>query len=141
VKLSTRGRYGARIMLDLASHAGNGPQSTRAIAKRTGISVKYLERIIARLAGAGLVTGSRGQSGGYRLALPPAEIRLSAILKTLEGSLTPVGCVDDAGRCGRAADCVTREIWAELGHAIWETLDAIRLSDMYARLESKRSTL
>jgi len=140
MKLSTKGRYGARVMLNLASQAESRPQPLRAIAERTGITVKYLEQIIARLVGAGLVQSSRGQSGGYILAKPAEEIRLSIILQALEGSLAPVACVEDAGQCDRAAECITREIWEELNQTIWQKLESISLSDMVNRLERKRAT-
>lgn len=141
MKLSTKGRYASRLMLDLAIHDGEGPQSLKEIALRTGMTVKYLEQIISRLLKAGLVHSVRGQGGGYHLALPAAEIHLSSIIGALEGPLDPVPCVGDTARCSQSAVCVTREIWQELGQAIWNTLDAVRLEDMVRRHRQKHDDM
>ncbi len=125
-------------MLDLAVHSGEGPQPLKEIAGRTGITIKYLEQIISKLVSAGLVLSSRGQSGGYVLGRPAKELHLSTILTVLEGPLIPVPCVEDLSQCNQATQCVTREIWQELSQTIWNTLDAILLSDMVRRYQEKQ---
>jgi len=124
-------------MLDLAIHDHAGLQPLKVIARRTGITVKYLEQIIAKLVSAGLVRSSRGQSGGYTLARPADSIRLGTVLKVLEGSLAPIPCTETIDQCPRSLDCVTREIWQELSDNIWNTLEAVSLADMAARLREK----
>lgn len=130
MKLSTRGRYGARAMLDLAIHYGEGTILLKDIAARQGISQRYLEHIMTTLVSNGLIQSSRGQQGGFSLAKSPREIKLSQIIQVLEGSLAPAACVENPRLCERATACVTRDIWGRLKKAIWEVLDSITLQDM-----------
>ena len=110
MRLSTKGRYGTRAMLDLALNFGKEPVLLRDIARRQEVSEKYLEHSVSALRKAGLVRSIRGARGGYVLAKPPSEIRLSEIMEVLEGSMAPVDCVDDAHVCHRANLCVSREL-------------------------------
>jgi Rrf2 family cysteine metabolism transcriptional repressor len=138
MKLSTRGRYAARALLDLACHQGAAPIPLKDIARRQGISLYYLEHIVMPLATAGVVRSSRGASGGIRLARPPQEIRLSEILRLVEGSLAPVDCVADPALCPRAKLCVTREVWLELDRVTNAVLDSMTLYDLVKRQERKK---
>jgi len=137
MKLSTRGRYAARALLDLACHQGAAPIPLKDIARRQGISLYYLEHIVMPLAMAGIVRSSRGASGGIRLARPPQQIRLSEILRLVEGSLVPVACVAYPEICPRSKMCVTREIWAELDRVISVVLESTTLQDLVERQERK----
>ena len=135
--LSTKGRYASRAMLDLALHYGSEPVLLRNISKRQDISERYLERLMTSLVTAGLVISMRGNKGGFRLAKPPREIRLSQIIQATEGSLSPVFCVDDPSQCNRLETCVTHDIWEKLRKAIYDTLDAITLENMVEMQKKK----
>lgn len=137
MKLSTKGRYGVRLMLDLAVHFGEGPILLKDIAKRQNISEKYLWHLVALLKKAGLINSPRGFHGGYVLAKAPAKINLREIVSLLEGPLCLVDCVDDPGSCKRSDACVAREIWHELSGKILEALSAISLEGMVKKQESK----
>lgn len=139
MRLSTKGRYGARAMLDLALNSGEGPILLRDIARRQEVSEKYLEHSITALRKAGLVRSIRGARGGYVLAKLPSQIRLSEIMEVLEGSMAPVECVDDPQVCQRAQLCVTRDIWAKMKEAIDNILESITLQDMVERHSKKNS--
>jgi len=130
MKLSTRGRYGTRAMLELALNYGKEPIQLREIAQRQEISERYLERMMTALVSMGLVISLRGKRGGFCLAKSPGEIRLSQIIRVVEGSMAPAPCVDDPKLCNRADICVARHIWEKLKKAILEILDSITLQDM-----------
>ena len=127
MKLSTKGRYGTRAMLDLALHYGQGPILLKDIARRQEISERYLEHVVIPLRAAGLVTSARGAHGGFALAKPPSELRLSYIIQVVEGSIAPVDCVDDPRLCSRADFCVARDVWAELEKAMSGVLESTTL--------------
>ena len=130
MRLSTKGRYGARLMLDLALNYGEGPVLLKDIAKRQEISEGYLEHLLPPLKGAGLVNSGRGAHGGYTLARAPSEVTLREVVQALEGSLSPVECVDTPSVCQRVRSCVTRDIWKQLGTKISDTLGSVTLKDM-----------
>jgi len=136
-KLSTRGRYGTRVMVMLALHYGKGPMLLKDIAQKEEISEGYLEQIVPFLKAADLIHASRGAHGGYALKRPPAEITLREIVQTLEGSLTPVECVDTPSVCNRVDRCVTRDVWKDLKDIIVNTLEDITLKDMVKRHKKK----
>lgn len=138
MRLSTRGRYGARAILDLAINYGKGPILLKDIARRQEISEKYLEHLIAPLRAAGLVKSIRGARGGYSLAKPPSEIRLSQVIQVLEGSMSLVDCVDDIDLCNRARFCVTRDVWRDVGRAINGVLEQMTLEEMVERQRRKK---
>jgi len=129
MKLSTRARYGVRLMLALAGNYGRGSVFLKDVAKREEISEKYLGQIIIPLRGAGLVNSSRGAHGGYMLAKSPAEITLRQIVEPLEGDCL-VDCVKNPAACTRVSTCASRDVWALLGGKITETLDAITLEQL-----------
>ena len=133
VKLSTRGRYAVRAMLDLALQSGDGPTLIKDISERQQISCLYLEQLFTRLKAAGLVRSVRGPRGGFMLARPPREIRFSDIVKAMEGSTAPVECVDNAMLCSRADFCVTRRVWSEVKEAMDRVLTATTLEDLAER--------
>ena len=138
MKLSTKIRYGARAMLELASHYGEGPLELHEIAKKENISVKYLEQVIIPLRTGGVVKSIRGSKGGYSLARPPSEICLKDLVEILEGPLNLVDCLGDPKRCERSAACVTREIWNEVSEAICKIFQSITLEDMVRRKKEKQ---
>ena len=137
MKLSTRGRYGTRAMLDLALHYGKGPVLLKDTARRQEISERYLEHIMIALVSTGLVQSMRGQHGGFSLAKVPKEIKLSQIIQAVEGPISLVACVDDPKICNRVDVCVTHEIWKKLKKAMLEILDSITLEDI-AKMHKKK---
>jgi Rrf2 family protein len=137
MKLSTRGRYGVRLMLELALHFGEGPVLLKEIAERQAISEKYLWHLISPLKSMGLIKSMRGAHGGYVLGKSPAEINLQDILRILEGSLCLVDCVDDPGTCDRSDTCITRDVWSEASKNISRTLESVTLEKMVERHKSK----
>lgn len=130
MKLSTKTRYGTRAILDLAMHYGEGPIFVKDIARRQGISKKYLDHIIASLKTAGLVKSFRGAHGGYVLAKDPSSIKLSEVIRVLEGPLAPVDCVDDPSSCPRSPYCIAIEVWTSIRRAIFNVLDSFTLQDL-----------
>lgn len=114
MKLSTKTRYAARALTQLASVPEAGPIAVRELAECQNVSAKYLESIMKPLQAAGLVRAVRGNRGGYELAKPAESITLREVFETLEGSLAPVECVDDPARCPRSDRCPTRETWVQL---------------------------
>ena len=130
MKISTRGRYGKRMMLDLAAHHDQGPTPLREIAKRQDLSVKYLEQLIIPLKAAGYIRSVRGARGGYTLARKPDKISVGQIIKTLEGGLSLVDCVEDPKVCEREKNCPTRDIWLRMSERLMEELSSLTLSDV-----------
>ncbi len=137
MKLSTRGRYGTRALLDLALHWGEGPVLLKDIAHRQQISLPYLEHLITPLIAAGIVRSTRGARGGVSLLKPPQEIKLSEVIQLLEGSIAPVECVNNPKTCPRSDLCVTRDIWGEMKKAINGVLESTTLQDLVERQKRK----
>ena len=130
MKISTRGRYGTRMMLDLAAHHDQGPTPLREIAKRQDLSVKYLEQLIIPLKAAGYIRSVRGARGGYTLARKPDKISVGQIIKVLEGGLSLVNCVEDPKICEREKNCPTRDIWLRMSERLMEELSSLTLRDV-----------
>lgn len=131
MKISTKGRYAIRLMLDLASDTSGKPVSLNDIASRQQISEKYLEQIISVLNKAGYVKSIRGPQGGYQLVKKPEEYTVGMILRTTEGDLAPVSCVGSgAVECDRADGCVTMRIWQKINDAVDNVVDNITLEDL-----------
>ena len=129
--ISTKGRYALRVMIDLAEHQADGFIPLKAIAQRQEISEKYLENIIKLLVKARLLTGVRGKGGGYRLAKAPEQYTVGSILRSTEGSMAPVSCLEpDADACPRAAECRTLPMWRGLDRLIAEYFENITLADL-----------
>ena len=138
MKLSTKGRYGLRALIDLALYSENETVSIASISARQIISESYLEQLIAKLRKAGLVTWVRGAGGGYKLAKPAAEISVGDILRALEGNLDPVECpgLDEEVGCSGAEFCVTKYVWQKINDSINQTVDEIKLDQL---IEESRS--
>lgn len=137
MRLSTKGRYGTRFMLQLTLKYGDGPILLKDIGAEEGISVGYLEHLIPLLKSARLVNSTRGAHGGYTLSKAPSEINLKEIVEALEGSLAPSECINTPNVCKRANSCVSREIWKMLGENIAKTLESITLENMVEMLQKK----
>jgi Rrf2 family protein len=133
MKLSTRGRYGVRTLLDLALHQEEGLVLLKDVARRQEFSLQYLEHLIAPLIAAGLVKSTRGAGGGVSLVKPPAEITLGEAVQLLEGPIAPVDCVNDPELCHRSSFCVTRDVWIEMKEAMSRVLDSTTLQDLVNR--------
>lgn len=131
MKISTKGRYALRLMLDIALNDAKTPVRIKDIAERQQISDKYLEQIVSSLNKAGFVKSLRGPQGGYRLTKKPEEYTVGMILRLIEGSLAPVACLDDdINNCARADRCPTLILWGKLYDAISEVVDNITLADL-----------
>lgn len=137
MKLSTRGRYGVRAMLELAMQSGKGPVPLRDLASRQEISAKYLEQLLIPLKGAGLVKSVRGARGGYLLSTDPSNISLYDIVRSLEGPLAPVECVQDAQYCDRVGGCTVHMVWGDMGQLLVNFLSRITLAEMVERQQEK----
>ena len=136
MKLSTRGRYGVRAMLELAINAGKGPVPLRDLASRQEISAKYLEQLLIPLKGAGLVKSVRGPSGGFVLGRTPSLISIGQVIGAIEGSTALVDCVDEPQACPRSAYCPTRGIWVKAKEALDNVFNSITLQDLLDRKET-----
>lgn len=143
MKLSTKGRYGARAMLDLALHynESGAPVALSGIAERQGISEEYLEQIFSALRKSGLIESVRGAQGGYKLGRSAEKITIGDILRLLEGSLAPVDCVAQGKTavCERLDDCVLSGVWLKLRDAISDTVDSITLADLVVEAHEKQN--
>ena len=129
--ISTKGRYALRMLVDLAEHQNDGYVALKDIAKRQGISKKYLEQIVPLLNKSDILRTNRGFNGGYRLAKSPDKYTVGDILRITEGSLSPVACLEnDPIQCERSSQCVTLPVWKGLYRVINEYLDDITLQDM-----------
>ena len=129
--LSTKGRYGLKMMLELALKYGEGTMSLKDIAKKQELSETYLEQLIAHLRKASLVVSVRGAQGGYELSREPAKITVGEIIRTLEGPLAPSECIiEGEPECSRAEYCATRTIWERISKVINDEIDSITLQDM-----------
>lgn len=131
MKISTKGRYALRIMIDLAANADQGPVRVKEIAGRQNISEKYLEQIIAVFNKAGYVRSIRGAQGGYLLTKTPEEYTVGMILRLAEGSIAPVSCVDGEGEgCDKKGSCVSAMLWEKINDAVNEVVDHTTLQDL-----------
>ncbi len=128
MKLSTRSRYGTRLMVDLAQHYKKGPVQIGDIAKRQNISVKYLEQLIIPLKKTDLIISVRGPKGGHLLAKAPEKIRVGEIVKVLEGGIDLADCIEKPEECGRSGRCETRGVWEEASKAMYDKLNSITLA-------------
>ena len=137
MKLSTKGRYGTRALLDIALHDEEGPVPLKGIAQRQQISLPYLEHLITPLIEGGIIRSTRGIRGGVSLVKSPEEVKLSEVIGLLEGSLAPSKCVADPTVCNRSEFCVTRDIWSELKTAMDGVLESTTLQDLIERQQRK----
>ena len=131
MKISTKGRYSLRMLIDLALNQSNGYIALKDIANRQEISKKYLEQIVPLLSKSGLLKANRGYQGGYMLSKPASQYTVGEILRVTEGSIAPVSCLDgDVNDCIRFSDCITLPVWQGLYKVINEYLDGITLQDI-----------
>jgi Rrf2 family protein len=133
MRLSTRLRYGARAMVELARLQGGGPVSVGLLARRQGLSAKYLEGLMRSLQAVGLVRSLRGPQGGYVLARPAAQITLRDLYAALEGGEGLVPCTSDPNHCPRAASCAMQEVWASFEREMLKYLESITLAQLVER--------
>jgi len=137
MKLSTRGRYATRALLDLALHHHEEPVLLKDIARRQQISLSYLEHLIAPLIAGGIVRSTRGARGGISLAKPADEIGLGEVIQLVEGSIAPAECVMNPESCPRSGTCAARDLWVEVKDAINGVLGSITLKELMERQQSK----
>lgn len=130
MKLSTRSRYGTRLMLDLAENAFDKFVQLKDVSKRQGVSLKYLEQIVIPLKRANYLVSARGAGGGYRLARSPGEITVGEIVALLEGGKSLAHCATNPEVCDRAQSCPTRNLWIETAEVLFEKLNSVTLSDL-----------
>ena len=134
VHFSTRGEYGVRLMMELARHYGAGPVSLTEMADHESLPRPYLEQLVMSLREAGLVLSTRGAHGGYELAAPPADIKMGAVVRALEGPIAPMVCASEdpshAGICDRAGFCNVNLLWVKVRDAITDALDSVTLADL-----------
>jgi len=140
MKVSTKGQYATRALLDLALHKDEEPVLIKHIAQRQRISQGYLEHLITPLIAAGVITSTRGPKGGISLARAPEEIRLDEVVQLLEGEISPVECVSNPNVCIRSQVCATREVWDELRQAMTGVLRSVTLRDLMERQREKENT-
>lgn len=142
MKLSTRSRYGVRLLIELAMNYSSRSMQLNVISKNQNISEKYLGQLVIQLKSAGFINSERGKNGGYFLARPPKDINLREIVEKLEGSLCLVDCVEDDNLCNRADFCVTRDIWSDISRNIALFLEGITLQDLVDRtLKARKNFL
>ena len=140
MKISTKGRYALRMMLDLAEHQNDGYVALKDIAQRQNVSKKYLEQIVPILNKSDILRTNRGFQGGYRLATSPDKYTVGEILRVTEGSLSPVACLDrEPIECERSAECPTLPVWQGIYKVINEYLDSVTLQDILNQQKERAS--
>ena len=139
MKISTKGRYALRLMLDLAQYSNeNEYVSIKKVSQRKDISEKYLEQIVAQLSRANFVKSIRGAQGGYRLVKAPENYTVGMILRLIEGNLSSVSCLEDnPNKCQRCNNCVTLEVWQQINDAVDSVIDNITLQDLVQKQQAK----
>jgi len=137
MKLSTKGRYGTRAMIDIALYNESGSTLLKDIASRQGISLKYLDHILSSLRKAGLIKNVRGKGGGYSLTRPAAKITLCDIIEAVEGSLSPVECVDNPDYCKKISSCSAHDVWVKVRESIEDVLRNTSLQSLTESQEKK----
>ena len=140
MKVSTKGQYATRALLDLALHQDEAPVLLKHIAQRQKISLSYLEHLITPLIAAGIITSTRGPKGGISLARSPEEIRLDEVVQLLEGTISLVECVGNPKACTMSQSCATREVWDELRKAMTGVLKSVTIQDLMERQREKENT-
>jgi len=138
MKVSTKGRYGLRAMIELSRRFGEGPLLMKAITESQGIPIKYLHALLSSLRTAGLIRSVRGARGGYMLSKAPSEITVLEVMEALEGDLAAVDCVRESAICRRSEGCASREMWCDFTRAIEDFFKGITLKDLASRRKEKR---
>lgn len=139
MKISTKGRYGLRVLLELANHTGNNPVQLKEIAKNQQLSLNYIEHLISPLVSAGFIRTVRGAAGGILLVKKPGDIKVSDVIGLFEGSTALVECVDNPGICNRSDECITRDIWCELKKVTDTVLESKTLLDLVAVKKKRKA--
>ncbi len=139
MRISTRARYGLRLMVEIALSYGKGPIFLKEISRNIDVSEKYLSQIIIPLKGKGLINTYSGAHSGYILSKPPSEIRLKEIVEILEGDLSLIDCVNNPSVCDKVSTCVTRDIWTRMGDKISEILSSYTLDDLVKTCRERKS--
>ncbi len=139
MQLSTKGRYGFRVLLDIALHQGQGAVPLSEISQREGLSQNYLWQIVSPLKKAGIVLATRGVQGGYLLAREPASITILDIVTALEGSVSLADCVQNTDSCSRSLDCLAREVWSEIEAVVVASMSAMNLEMVLKRHQDRAS--
>ena len=130
MKVSTKGDYGVRALIELAHHYGSGPLQSAEIAARQEVPEPYLDQLLTNLRRAGFIRSVRGPQGGHALIRDPREVKLSEVIVALEGSLAPIACVDDPEACTRTGGCVQREVWEQVRDATLDILEHVSIADL-----------
>lgn len=133
MRISMKGDYGVRALVELAHHYGNGPVQSASIAARQCIPEPYLDQLLTSLRRAGFIRSVRGPQGGHALIRDPHDLRLSEAVGALEGSLSPIGCLDDPEGCPKATNCSLRPVWCEVAAATLRILEGITIADLAER--------
>jgi Rrf2 family protein len=134
MRVSTKGDYGIRALIELSHHYGEArPMQSGEIAARQRIPESYLEQLLTTLRRAGFIRSVRGPQGGHALVRDPQELRVSEVIEALEGAIMPIDCLDDASACTRNGGCAQREMWEEVRRAIRDVLDNTTISDLAER--------
>jgi Rrf2 family protein len=130
MKVSTKGDYGVRALVELAHHYGQGPLQSAEIAARQSIPEPYLDQLLANLRRSGFIRSVRGPAGGHALLRDPKELKLSDVMLALEGSLASMACVDDPDACTKNGSCVQRDVWTEVRDVTQQILDGVSIADL-----------
>ena len=139
MKISTKGRYAVRLLIDMANNDGEQPIKVKDIAARQGLSEKYLEQIIAALNKGGIVNSIRGAGGGYQLARPASDITVGEVLRITEGSLSPVACMDqELEACNRCESCESLGVWKDLADAINNVVDNVTIASLVEKQANEK---
>jgi len=133
MRVSTKGDYGVRALIELAHHYGHGPVQSAEIAARQEVPEPYLDQLLPTLRRAGFIRSVRGPQGGHALIREPSEVKLSDVMVALEGSLAPIACVDDPDACTRTGGCVQREVWERVRDATEEILAGVSIGELAAK--------
>jgi Rrf2 family protein len=135
VRVSTKGDYGVRALVELAHHYGEGPIQSAEIAARQGIPEPYLDQLLTTMRRAGFIRSVRGPQGGHALLRHPSMIKLAEVIESLEGSLSPIACLDN-GECTKPGICAQRDVWAEVRRATYEILNNVTIEDLAVKERS-----
>jgi Rrf2 family protein len=130
MRVSTKGDYGVRALVELAQHYGEGPLQSAEIAARQEVPEPYLDQLLTNLRRAGFIRSVRGPQGGHTLIKNPKDVRLSQVMLALEGSLAPLACVDDPGACTKSGGCVQRDVWTRVRDATFDILESVSIADL-----------
>ena len=141
MRISMKADYAVRALLDLAQHYGEGLIQSGDIASRQGVPEPYLDQLLTVLRKAGFIRSTRGPGGGHALAKPPRDISLGAVITAMEGSLAPIDCIDESGRCARINACAQREIWQAVAQATHKVLDGTTIDELVQRQQRREGQM